>query len=238
MLVLSIIKHWWLLMELVVGLNLELIQPFIPKNYANCILIRINELFQKNADLYLNNPKKLIIESCELNKETGSCTVLVLTLDQNEPKLHSALIGDSGYMILRPKMENPYKFDVFFRSKEQQYEFNFPYQVGTNGTKPNLASVNQHEVKLNDVIIAGTDGLFDNLFDENILELVEGYLKIQKFDSQQIANVIAKKAFEKSMDRNWKSPFAVNAIKAGYRSQIGGKEDDITVAIGKIEAIE
>ena len=56
-----------------------------------------------------------------------------------------------------------------FRSKEQQYRFNFPYQCGTGCKPPTNAFDNSHEIKVqSDVVVMGTDGLFDNLFDEDI----------------------------------------------------------------------
>lgn len=56
-----------------------------------------------------------------------------------------------------------------------QKEFNHPYQIGyrRNGDDPSLSEVNKHEIKSGDLIILGTDGCFDNLFEEDILSIVE-----------------------------------------------------------------
>ncbi len=68
---------------------------------------------------------------------------------------------------------------TLFRSKEMQKSFNFPYQIGfrKNGDDPSLSEIQSHEVKHGDVIILGTDGCFDNMYDEDILQIVEPIMR-------------------------------------------------------------
>jgi serine/threonine protein phosphatase PrpC len=56
-----------------------------------------------------------------------------------------------------------------FRSKEQQYSFNFPYQCGTNCELPYAAFDNEHRVEHNDIVVMGSDGLFDNVYDADLV---------------------------------------------------------------------
>lgn len=82
-------------------------------------------------------------------------------------------LGDSGYAIFRVHhLENETGCDeqkaniiMQFRSKEQQYSFNFPYQCGTNCDLPYKADDNEHRLEHNDIIVLGSDGLFDNVYD-------------------------------------------------------------------------
>jgi hypothetical protein len=46
-------------------------------------------------------------------------------------------LGDSGYVIYRIKGEG--SLEKVFRTKEQQYSFNFPYQCGTGCDLPHKA---------------------------------------------------------------------------------------------------
>jgi len=79
-------------------------------------------------------------------------------------------LGDSGYILYRAYQEQD-KILVrkVFRSKEQQYRFNFPYQCGTDCEPPHKAFDTEHEIIANkDIVVMGTDGLFDNVFDKEI----------------------------------------------------------------------
>ena len=63
--------------------------------------------------------------------------------------------------------------EFIFRTEEQQHSFNYPYQLGTGSTdSPTDAQVFTVKVESGDIIVMGTDGIFDNLFDEDILEEV------------------------------------------------------------------
>jgi len=44
--------------------------------------------------------------------------------------------------------------------------------MGTGGDDPEKADAQLHNVDHNDILIVGTDGLFDNLFDDKIIELI------------------------------------------------------------------
>ena len=52
-----------------------------------------------------------------------------------------------------------------YRTLEQQHSFNFPFQLGT-GSKDSPADAFSEEtsVQEGDIVILGTDGLFDNVF--------------------------------------------------------------------------
>ncbi len=65
-----------------------------------------------------------------MNKETGSTTVGILTLEPDTGVLRSYYLGDSVYAIVNEKES---KIEV---APDQQIEFNFPVQVGTNGFSP------------------------------------------------------------------------------------------------------
>ena len=77
----------------------------------------------------------------------------------------------------------------------------------------------------------GSDGIFDNLYETDILKCLRPG---QDIDVQEAANCLSKKALMMSKDTNYDSPFAVSARKYG-KSHPGGKEDDITVVVSKIK---
>ncbi len=55
----------------------------------------------KNDDRYKVNPRDILIDAVHDNREIGSCTCVLTTLDDSAPLLYTANLGDSGYMLLR-----------------------------------------------------------------------------------------------------------------------------------------
>ena len=182
------------------------------------------------------------------NKELGSSTLVITTLDNSNNTLKSALIGDSGFFILREKKEeikndeNKNKknknYEIFYKSKEQTHSFNFPYQLGTNGTggdHPNSAVLKEHQIEENDIIILCTDGLLDNMFNEWVLETVKKYfMDNQNFCPNKLAEDLGNIAYKISLNTEIFTPFAETAMKSKYKYK-GGKSDDITVVVARVQ---
>lgn len=117
----------------------------------------------------LDKPKIVISKAWMANQEDGSSTLVVVTLPYKGNTIYTAYVGDSGYCLLRPQgRDRDYK--LVFESSAQQRRFNFPYQLGwgKNGDQPNIAVELSHEVANGDIIILGTDGLFDNIVPKNV----------------------------------------------------------------------
>jgi protein phosphatase PTC7 len=107
-------------------------------------------------------PREILVDAVMNNHEMGSATCVCLSLDKQAPVLYTANLGDSGYLLLR---KSGLDLVSVFRSKEMQHSFNFPFQVGTGGDDPQKAKEQVHSVRDKDILVVGTDGLFDNLFD-------------------------------------------------------------------------
>lgn len=83
-----------------------------------------------------------------------------------------------------------------------------------------------------DVIIAGTDGLFDNLYSNDITAIVVHATRAG-LGPQVTAQKIAALARQRAQDKNRQTPFSSAAQEAGFR-YYGGKLDDITVVVSYI----
>jgi hypothetical protein len=128
--------------------------------------------------------------------------------------------------------------EAIFRSEEQQHSFNFPFQLGTGSRDlPKDAQVFAVKVKEGDIIIVGSDGLFDNVFDDEILDIVSGVVDKPstggdlslRSQPKDITDALLRKAREVAEDsRTTSSPFQSRAIQEGLYYQ-GGKLDDCTV---------
>ncbi|KAG0227499.1 hypothetical protein BGX31_006991 [Mortierella sp. GBA43] len=94
----------------------------------------------------------------------GSSTACLAVLRDDE--LRIANLGDCGVSVIR-------RNEFIFRTEEQQHSFNYPYQLGTGSSDtPSDALTFTVKIQSGDIVVMGTDGIFDNLFDEDILEEV------------------------------------------------------------------
>lgn len=83
-----------------------------------------------------------------------------------------------------------------------------------------------------DVVIAGTDGLFDNLYNNEVTAVVVHAMRAG-LGPQVTAQKIAALARQRAQDKNRQTPFSTAAQDAGFR-YYGGKLDDITVVVSYI----
>lgn len=86
----------------------------------------------------------MLIQSVKETKAMGTCTYVMAWIDPKESLVETLNLGDSGFLLIRPQTES--NFEIIFRTKEQQYRFNHPYQCGTNYKPPTNADVHAHIV--------------------------------------------------------------------------------------------
>lgn len=128
--------------------------------------------------------------------------------------------------------------EPIFRSEEQQHSFNFPFQLGTS-SRDSSKDTQSFTLKIQegDIVVLGSDGLFDNVFDDDIVDIVASktMANVLHSDPQQMANALLKRAKEVAEDSRYaSSPFQERAIQEGFYYQ-GGKVDDITVLVAIIQ---
>lgn len=186
-------------------------------------------LTNRPGELLASGYRELIEDKSPL---VGSSTACIVMLDRNRQTLHTANLGDSGFMIVRAGK-------VVHRSIDQQHFFNTPFQLSMppedyrrdalhdTAEDADTASFN---LEIGDIILAATDGLFDNMSDKLIVkELAK--LKDEEYESiKEMAKSLAEQARELSNDPEYMSPFAKEARKSGYYVR-GGKPDDITIIL-------
>lgn len=180
--------------------------------------------------------KDILVESVKINKNTGSSTCVMLKFDPETPGLiKTTNLGDSGYLIFRPNPEDNQKLLNEFKSREQQYDFNFPYQCGTGADLPYSAFDTEHRVQERDVIVVASDGMLDNLYVKDIKACIQPLIsKSGLLETPQKAAVcLAKKSEKLGNDPYYFSPFAKNARDYGLNYR-GGKDDDITVIVAQV----
>ncbi|MQM15063.1 hypothetical protein Taro_047996, partial [Colocasia esculenta] len=174
------------------------------------------------------DPARVLEKAYSSTKARGSSTACIIAL--TEQGVHAVNLGDSGFIVVRDGC-------TIFRSPVQQHDFNFTYQLesGNGSDLPSAAQVFTFPVAPGDVIIAGTDGLFDNLYNNEITAVVVHAVRAG-LGPQVTAQKIAALARQRAQDKNRQTPFSTAAQDAGYR-YYGGKLDDITVVVSYITAV-
>jgi len=157
------------------------------------------------------DPEKALREAYDGNKERGTSTACVAVL--NDCQLNSVNVGDSGFIIIRDGQVD--------RSRQVTiHSFNFPFQLGEGSPdQPENGIVGSFALKPEDIIIMATDGLWDNLFEEQIVELAVG-----ESDMLKLAKSIAEEARVAATKPGPKTPW----------SNGGGKLDDISVIAARV----
>ncbi|XP_028760400.1 probable protein phosphatase 2C 80 isoform X1 [Neltuma alba] len=171
------------------------------------------------------NPARVLEKAHSSARAKGSSTACIIALAEKE--LHAINLGDSGFIVVRDG-------STIFKSPIQQHGFNFTYQLesGDGGDLPSSGEVFTVPVAGGDVVIAGTDGLFDNLYNNEITAVVVHAVRTG-LEPQVTAQKIAALARQRALDKNRQTPFSAAAQEAGFR-YYGGKLDDITVVVSYI----
>ncbi|KAJ6722558.1 PROTEIN PHOSPHATASE [Salix koriyanagi] len=171
------------------------------------------------------DPARVLEKAHSSTKAKGSSTACIIAL--TEQGLHAINLGDSGFIVVRDGC-------TVFQSPVQQHGFNFTYQLenGNNGDLPSSGQVFTIPVAPGDVIVAGTDGLFDNLYNNEITAVVVHAMRAG-LEPQATAQKIAALARQRAQDKDRQTPFSTAAQDAGFR-YYGGKLDDITVVVSYI----
>eukprot|EP01026_Neomeris_dumetosa_P063129 TRINITY_DN5991_c1_g1_i16.p1 TRINITY_DN5991_c1_g1~~TRINITY_DN5991_c1_g1_i16.p1 ORF type:complete len:459 (-),score=85.31 TRINITY_DN5991_c1_g1_i16:471-1847(-) len=174
----------------------------------------------------------------------GSCTACAAKIS-DDLVLSVVNVGDTGCRVFR-------NGKCVFKTKTQMHQFNMPYQLAWMEFLPQASRAAQGDFQQlvcqkGDVIILGSDGYFDNVWDrETGTMLNECFVGNQNGDvSQQdklskLALRLCEQAQRNAVDKKYSSPFMVEAVQAGmmpWTSQFfkrGGKLDDCTVVVAQL----
>eukprot|EP00929_Paragymnodinium_shiwhaense_P057267 TRINITY_DN28660_c0_g1_i1.p1 TRINITY_DN28660_c0_g1~~TRINITY_DN28660_c0_g1_i1.p1 ORF type:complete len:388 (-),score=82.85 TRINITY_DN28660_c0_g1_i1:166-1236(-) len=227
-----------------------------PGEYSRAFLKLAHEEVRKVSDseascsLDLNAILQSAFRRLTDTKIDGGTTALLGHF--HEDVLSVLNLGDSGVSILRPALrtppgsQQPVLFPrMLFRSVDQTHYFNCPYQLASSSAVGELepADLIRIQVRAGDVIVAATDGVFDNLHDRQLQGIVGGRI-VEAWRQDQTAHVdvaaVAKEIVEKARKIGEQedkeevvTPFALSAYAEGIRYH-GGKLDDTTAIVGVV----
>lgn len=174
---------------------------------------------------------------------TTACTVILGSEEGEDaqPMLYTTNLGDSKVLVLRPPQET-----IIYRSTEQWHWFDCPRQLGTNSpdTPAKNAVTEKTRIQEDDVVLAMSDGVTDNLWEHEVVGIVldslrkweaQGGDQLQAHDETVVggrmgfvARELVAAARAIAQDPFAESPFMERAVEEGLAME-GGKLDDISV---------
>ncbi|XP_023751115.1 probable protein phosphatase 2C 62 [Lactuca sativa] len=179
------------------------------------------------SNVPMTSPVELLCRGVKETNMSGSSNIMIANF--NGQALHVANIGDTGFLIIRHGA-------VYKKSSPLLHEFHFALQV-ENLDDP-LHLVEEHIIELDegDIVVSATDGLFDNLYEQEIAMVVSKSLQAG-MKPEEVAKVLATRAQEVGVSAFVRSPFSDAAQAAGYTGYSGGKPDNVAVIVSLVEKI-
>ncbi|KAJ4873537.1 putative protein phosphatase 2C 62 [Raphanus sativus] len=158
-------------------------------------------------------------------------------LDHPQPWLLILAIMNSTLPILETQDSFSSGTEQYCRSQLLCFIiFVFPLHVTRGDDVLKLAEVYNVNVEEGDVILTATDGLFDNLYEKEIVSIVCRLLE-QGLEPQRIAELIAAKAQEVGRSKTERTPFSDAAKEEGHDGYRGGKLDAVTVIVSLVKTV-
>ncbi|KAG2554136.1 hypothetical protein PVAP13_9KG643300 [Panicum virgatum] len=196
--------------------------------YARELMDGCKKIITETQGATVMRTEEVLAKAADEARCPGSSTVLVAHFDGQV--LHASNIGDSGFLVIR-------NGEVYEKSKPMTYGFNFPLQI-EKGDDP-LKLVQEYAIDLQegDVIVTATDGLFDNVYEEEVAGTVSKSLEAD-LKPTEIAELLVARAKEVGRRGFGSSPFSDAALDAGYLGYSGGKLDDVTVVVSIVRKSE
>lgn len=221
-----------------------------------CAFLEGRGIFEEQAKSrngVLIDPRAALDAAHQHTKVPGSATICVMQLDQKNRWLTAANLGDSGFLVIRDGKE-------LIKSKPLQHYFDCPLQFGAfpeyveATDTAEMADLYNIALRPYDIIVAGSDGLWDNCYVSEIISLSPK----SPDRVQGAADAIAATARRHAADHTFVSPYAREALAQGLdlpwwdklmgmtfkngkfqlRQLTGGKMDDITVLVSMVEEVE
>ncbi|KAL5221422.1 hypothetical protein ABZP36_026135 [Zizania latifolia] len=183
-----------------------------------------------------HDPQLLLMKAHAATTSIGSATVIIAMLEKTGI-LKIASVGDCGLKVIR-------KGQVMFSTCPQEHYFDCPYQISSEAIGQTYLDALVCTVNLmeGDMIVSGSDGFFDNIFDQEIISVIS-----ESPGVDEAAKALAELARKHSVDFYFDSPYSMEARSRGFdvpswkkvlgAKLIGGKMDDITVIVAQVKAV-
>ncbi|EPS57887.1 hypothetical protein M569_16931, partial [Genlisea aurea] len=186
---------------------------------------RLIESSNCDGNAAVDTPLQLLVRSVSEAHSPGSSTLLISRFDGQA--LHVANVGDSRFIVIRDGV-------VYQKSSPMNHLFHFPHLIHNGDDPSSVAETYDIDLTEGDVIITATDGLFDNLYDEEISSIALKSISEDK-SLEEIAASLAATAQEIGRSSAARTPHSDEAEAAGFSAGSGGRLDDVTVIVSRVE---
>ncbi|ODV78833.1 protein serine/threonine phosphatase 2C [Suhomyces tanzawaensis NRRL Y-17324] len=190
-----------------------------------------HHLNKRDIDQILDDSYLHTSHLMDLQDLRGSSTLILGMLSGEYLKMIS--IGDSKIYIIRDGK-------IVKSNEEQMVSDLCPQQIGTqtlDQMPSEMAWVDSIKLKEDDLIVACSDGISDNLYEEEIVQCIDDSVKSNK-DLKTIARKLLLKAKAVGFDDYAYTPYnqQVNALPEKYGKNLssGGKLDDMSVCVARV----
>ncbi|KAH9256452.1 hypothetical protein BASA81_005366 [Batrachochytrium salamandrivorans] len=184
----------------------------------------------------------------------GTCTACILTTDLAQNKAQVVNLGDSRFVYLRKSSLASIKGDgtvggwqVVGQTRDQTWDFNAPFQIGKyppgyaidkvyTANDADVYDINS--VQPHDLFVLATDGVFDNVFIKDMVQICNKVDKQAKNSSPEhfvslLAEQIGQHSLACAKKEVGETPFSKYAKENGWMF-LGGKMDDISVVVSLV----
>lgn len=175
---------------------------------------------------------------------TTVCVVGVVEDDDGQLQLTAANLGDSGFSMFRPHvgLDAVVRWAPIVRAAPQQHGFNVPKQLGFRSSdRPWDANSYWVPTQPGDVILSYTDGVSDNLFEKDLIAVLDGSAALRKALAAPhdtiavrmlltaVATEVVAVATAVGANNSADTPFS-----RGAKNYKGGKPDDVTCVVSVV----
>ena len=214
-----------------------------------------------NPETILTHAYERVLQEKKVSAGSSTAICATLTKEGQRHFINVANLGDSGLLVVRNR-------NVLHRVHELVHSINAPFQLAVLppgmqhafSDRVSDAIRDKIEVQYGDVIVMGTDGLFDNRFNTQIaadagwvgkteisslskIPFVGAMLstvfaqqeqEVDHVDPYRVATRVVHEAYQTALSKDGNSPWADMLRQSGVEGAKGGKVDDITVLLGRI----
>ncbi|KAL2002187.1 hypothetical protein VTN02DRAFT_484 [Thermoascus thermophilus] len=210
----------------------------------------VSDVAEPDAIGFLQRAYEETVEATTVPTEWLGTTTSVTALlhhcsegGEPRPLLYVTNLGDCQVLVIRPREKK-----ILFKTVEQWHWFDCPLQLGTNSSdRPDKDAVlSKVELEENDIVVAVSDGVIDNLWEHELLAVI--LESVEKWESGHggeatgdrstgagggmvyVAREVLKAAHTVAQDPFAESPYMEKAVDEGLAME-GGKLDDISVVL-------
>lgn len=199
--------------------------------YSTTLANQLKAKIETDQALAIEDIKRDLLTAAEYAdfKATGASTAIVASIGDDDV-MRSLCLGDSVLMVIRNGV-------VFSKTKETTHYFDCPYQLSEDSPdRPRDGTVLTTRLMPGDKIVTGSDGVFDNLTADDIIQIIQ---ENEAAKASTIAQKIVAESRAVSLDKEAPTPYAKQAKRNRYKDYatgLGGKVDDISCIVVSVNA--